>query len=145
MPAEELNLGLLLFIPYRAMEQAAYQAVVDAGHTDITPAQAKLLARVCDDGVRLTDLAESAQVTKQTAAHLVDNLERAGYLHRTPDPTDARARLLHLTPKAKSVRPIADAAVHALEQSWQSHLGPTHYQSLRTSLTLLRQITDPYL
>lgn len=143
--ADEPNIGVLLFIAYRAMENEAFAALAAAGHTDITRAQGKLLQRVDEDGTRITELAESAQVTKQTAGYLVDQLERAGYLERTPDPTDARARLVRLTDKAKRVRPVADRAVTEVEAQWTAHLGKRRMAQLRDILTQLRELTDPYL
>ena len=35
--------------------------------------------------------------------HLVDRLERAGYVHRVPDPTDARARLVQMAERGRQV------------------------------------------
>src|SRR5438445_12160831 len=121
--ADDLNVGLLMFIAYRAMENEAFAAVAQAGYTDLTRTQAKLLARVDAGGSRVTDLAEAAQVTKQTAGYLVDQLERAGYLERGPDPTDARARLVRLTDKAQQTSRIANHAVAAMEERWTAHLG----------------------
>ncbi|MGP4029294.1 MarR family winged helix-turn-helix transcriptional regulator [Actinomadura sp. 3N407] len=92
-----------------------FAALAAAGHDDITLAQGRLLQRVDDGGSRLSELAEAAQVTKQTAGYLVDQLERAGYVERTPDPTDARARLVRLTDRARSLKPIGDAAVAEVE------------------------------
>jgi DNA-binding MarR family transcriptional regulator len=143
--ADDLNVGLLMFIAYRAMENEAFAALAAAGHTDITRAQGKLLQRVHEDGSRITELAESAQITKQTAGYLVDQLERAGYLERAPDPTDARARLVRLTDKARRMVPIADRAVADVEARWTTHLGRRRMDQLRDTLTRLREITDPYL
>jgi len=72
---DELNLGLLLFIPYRAMEKAVLDALAAAGY-DITLAQARVFQRIDHDGSRITDLAETAVLAKQTG--LVDRIERAG-------------------------------------------------------------------
>lgn len=83
---DALGVGLLLFIHYRAMETRVFQALEDAGFSDITPAQARLLQRIGPNGTRVTELADAAQVTKQTASFLVDQLERAGYVRRTPTP-----------------------------------------------------------
>jgi DNA-binding MarR family transcriptional regulator len=58
------------------------------GFDDFTPARGRIAARIAPGGTRLTDLAEQALVTKQTAGHLVDQLERAGFVHPVPDPTD---------------------------------------------------------
>ncbi|GAA1545915.1 MarR family winged helix-turn-helix transcriptional regulator [Kribbella lupini] len=141
---DELNLGLLLFIPYRALETRVFEALAAAGYDDFTPAQARIFQRIGPTGTRLTELAEQAQVTKQTAGFLVDQLERAGYVHRTPDPTDARARLVHIAPRGHRTIPIAAAAVAEVEAEWTTHLGPTRTTQLRQTLTTLREITDPY-
>jgi DNA-binding MarR family transcriptional regulator len=95
---DELNLGLLLFIPYRAMEKAVLEALAAAGYP-ITLAQARVFQRIDQDGSRITDLAEAAVLTKQTVGFLVDQLERAGYVERTPDPRDGRARLVRVAPR----------------------------------------------
>jgi DNA-binding MarR family transcriptional regulator len=144
MPDDDLNIGLLLFIPYRALESRVFQAIADAGFDDITIAQAKLLQRIDPDGSRLTQLAASAQVTKQTAGFLVDQLERAGYVERVPDPTDARARLIRLTPRAAAVAPIGAKVIEEIEAEWTAHLGPRRMTQLREALTRLRAVTDPY-
>ncbi|WP_433336081.1 MarR family winged helix-turn-helix transcriptional regulator [Spirillospora sp. CA-294931] len=143
--ADEMNLGVLLFIPYRAMENRVFAALAEAGHDDITPAQGKLLQRINDNGSRLVELAESAQVTKQTAGYLVDQLERAGYVERTPDPSDARARLICPTDRALSLRPLATQTTAEVVAEWEAHLGPDRLAELREILTKLREITDPYL
>ena len=72
-----LNVGLLLFIPYRAMENRVFAALSAAGFT-FTAAQARVFQRIGPDGSRLTELAEAAQITKQSAGFLVDQLESAG-------------------------------------------------------------------
>jgi DNA-binding MarR family transcriptional regulator len=140
---EPLNTGVLLFIPYRAMEDRVFAALASAGF-DFTPAQARVLQRIGPDGTRLTELAAAAQVTKQTAGFLVDQLERAGYVRRTPDPTDARARLVRLADRALAARPVADAVVAEVEAEWRAHLGERRYVRLREALTRLREVTDPF-
>lgn len=101
------------------------------------------MQRIGPDGTRLTELAEAAQVTKQTASFLVDQLERTGYVRRTPDPRDARARLVRVAGRGTAARPVADAAVAAVEAEWRAHLGERRWSQLETTLVRLRQITDP--
>ncbi|MEU8237419.1 MarR family transcriptional regulator [Actinoplanes missouriensis] len=96
------------------------------------------------DGTRLGDLAEQAQVTKQTAGFLVDQLERAGYVERVPDPSDARARLVRVAGRGRAVLPVAAAVVAEVEQEWADHLGKRRMTALRDTLVRLREITDPY-
>ena len=141
---EELGVGLLLFIPYRELEHRVFAALAAAGYDDFTPAQARVMQRIGPDGTRLTELAEAAQVTKQTASFLVDQLERTGYVQRTPDPTDARARLVRVAARGLAARPVAEAAVAEVEAQWRAHLGERRWAALRDGLSRLREITDPY-
>ena len=143
-PAEELNTGLLLFIPYRALENRVFAALAEAGYGDFTVAQARVAQRIGPNGTRLTELAEAAQVTKQTAGFLVDQLERAGYVERIPDPSDARAKLIRLAERGRQTVAVAAEAVARVEAEWAEHLGAQRYAQLRRILAQLREITDPY-
>jgi DNA-binding MarR family transcriptional regulator len=143
-PDEELNLGLLLYIPYRAMEARVFAALAEAGFDDFTPAQARVFQRIAPDGSRLTDLAEQAQITKQSAGFLVDQLERAGYVERVADPSDARARLVRVAERGAKAVPVAASIVAGIEDEWAAHLGRQRMGQLRQLLTRLREITDPY-
>lgn len=144
MPApQEPSLGVLMFIPVRHMEQRIVDALVAAGFP-ITIAQAKLAARIDPAGSRLSTLAEAAQVTKQSAGYLVDQLEAAGYVERVPDPTDARARLVRITEHAWSTMEVAYAEERRVEAEWVELVGEDAIEQMRETLRRLRTITDPY-
>lgn len=137
--------GVLLFVAYRAMEERILAAVHAAGFTDVTLAQARVLARIGPEGTRLTDLAAQAQVTKQTAGQLVDEMQARGYVVRRPDPTDGRARLVSYGPRGHQAIPVALAAERQVEQEWVDHLGADRAAALRQALVSLREITDPWI
>lgn len=137
------HLGVLIFVASRALEERAHEAAVAAGGA-ITAAQARLAARIGPEGTRLTELAARARVTKQTAAHLVGELERAGYVERIADPSDGRARLIRLTPAAEPLIEAANAAVSEELTRWCAHLGARAMRDLEQALTKLREITDPW-
>lgn len=137
------SLGVLLFIPYRHMEQRILDAVVAAGFP-ITLTQARLFQRVDPHGSRLTTLAAAAQVTKQAAKFLVDQLEAGGYVERVPDPSDGRARLVRITSRGRDVVDAATVVQREIEQEWRQHLGAQATEELRGALNRLRDITDPF-
>ena len=141
---EDLPVSLLMFIAARAAENRILEAVQRAGNDDITVAQARIAARIGPNGTRLGELAEQAQVAKQTATALVDRLERAGYVERTVDPADARARLVRIGRRGAKIIPIARVEEARIEAEWTEHLGPRRMKQLRDALNLLREITDPY-
>jgi DNA-binding MarR family transcriptional regulator len=139
-----LNIGLLCFIVQRAMEDRVLADLAAAGFDDITIAQARVLARVGSKGTRITDLAEQARVAKQTVTFLVDQLVRAGYVRRVPDPTDARARLVTFADRGLAAQQVARRTEVALQEEWTRHLGRRTTARLHQILTQLREITDPY-
>jgi DNA-binding MarR family transcriptional regulator len=141
---DELNLGLLCYIASRAMEARVFDALAAAGFDDITTAQGRVFARIGPEGTRVTDLAAQAGITKQTAGFLVDQLERAGYIRRVPDPADARARLVQIAPRGEAAAAVARVAEAEGEAEWTRHLGKQGASQLRRALTRLREITDPY-
>jgi DNA-binding MarR family transcriptional regulator len=143
MTVSEPNTGLLLFYPYRALESRVLAALAEAGF-EITLAQARLLQRVAEAGSRLTDLAAQAQVTKQTAGELVDQLQRRGYVERVPDPSDGRARLVRLGARGRAAVALAAPVVAEVEAEWAAHLGPGTMAALRAALIRLREVTDPW-
>ncbi|BAK37608.1 putative MarR family transcriptional regulator [Microlunatus phosphovorus NM-1] len=138
-----MDLATLMLIAYRAMDDQVMHAMHQAGFK-VTIAQGRLAQRIAPNGSRLTDLAEQAQVTKQTASLLVDALEREGMVERVPDPADGRARLIRFTERGQIASAHAMETVMRVERTWIEHLGPELAGSLREALTKLREITDPY-
>jgi DNA-binding MarR family transcriptional regulator len=141
---QEPNLGVLLFVAYRALEQRAHDALVAAGITDITLAQARIAARIGPHGTRVSQLAEQARVTKQSAGFLVDQLEAAAYVERVPDPADRRARLVRLTARADRVVRVANTEVERVLAEWAEHVGADRLRQMYETLLDLREITDPW-
>ena len=140
----EHNSALLMFIAHRAAEGRVFKALRSAGFDDLTLAQCRICQRLNADGIRVTDVAEQASVTKQTAGALVDEVAANGYVTRRPDPRDARARLVVLTKRGEKLCAAAAAEVGKIEAEWRSHLGATAYAELCAALVSLREITDPY-
>lgn len=86
------------------------------------------------DGQRLTDLADGAGMTPQSAGELVDQLEVLGYLERRPDPDDRRAKRIFRTAKAKRASKAAIAAAQRSDQELSRLLGQKRLEALREDL-----------
>jgi DNA-binding MarR family transcriptional regulator len=136
--------AVLMFVAHRHVETRVMEHLWAHGYDDVTLAQGRLAARVGEHGTRLTELAEAAQVTKQTAGYLVDQLERSGYVERRPDPTDARARLVCLSDRGRAVQREARSVERRIAREWSRHLGAERYAELRAVLGELRELTDPW-
>ncbi|MEU5699364.1 MarR family winged helix-turn-helix transcriptional regulator [Streptomyces aurantiacus] len=141
---QRVDLGVALFIPYRYTEDRMFRALQDAGFDDWTLAQCRVFQRVAPDGSRLTDVAEQAQMTKQSAGVMVDQLERLGYVRRVPDPTDGRARLIVIEERGRRAVEVARATLDEILAEWKAYLGTRNFALLHQILDQLREITDPY-
>ena len=84
---------------------AVLQAHLDeAAHSvGVTHTQARVLMTL-DEPKRLSDLAEEQSCDPSSITVLVQRLERDGFVARVIDRTDARARLIKLTPKGRKAR-----------------------------------------
>jgi DNA-binding MarR family transcriptional regulator len=67
----------------------------------------------------LSTLAQRAGMTRQAMTELVNALRRNGYLELRPDPSDGRARLVHLTSRGKDAVRVAISEIAAIEARWQ--------------------------
>lgn len=132
-----------MFIAQRHVENRIFDVVRSAGH-HVTQAQGRVAAQISEEGIRLTDLAARAQITKQSAGALVDQLEAQGYVERVPDPRDSRARLVRLSQRGQEVQRIARVEERRIRREWAEHLGPERMEALEDALALLREITDPW-
>jgi DNA-binding MarR family transcriptional regulator len=128
-------LSRILLDALRAVNQQVASAMVDRGAAELTPGQAAAILNVERTGTRLTDLAERAQVTKQAMMQMVDQLESRGFVRRTSDPADARAKIVRLTARGLRQRAEARRAVAGVESRAKRLLGDRRYESLRSALS----------
>ncbi|MCA1823808.1 MAG: MarR family transcriptional regulator [Frankia sp.] len=89
----------------------------------------RLLSLIPPGGARVTELAESARVTKQALGQFADALARAGHVTVTADPDDRRVRVVRRTSKGDDAVRTANDGIRAMERSWRRQLGPSKYDS----------------
>ncbi|MGH3438490.1 MAG: MarR family winged helix-turn-helix transcriptional regulator [Sciscionella sp.] len=141
---QQIDLGVSLFIPYRYTEDRMFRALQEAGFDDWTLAQCRVFQRISPDGSRLTDLADQAQMSKQSAGVMVDQLARLGYVRRIPDPADGRARLIVIEQRGRRAVEVVTATADEIYSEWKAYLGTRNFTLLQQILDQLREITDPY-
>jgi DNA-binding MarR family transcriptional regulator len=75
-------------------------------------------------------------------AEIVDELEALGYVKRTPDPTDRRAKLIRLTADGQSLTKLGADTIGRIEKQISTILGNDGHRELRALLTQLLPDTD---
>jgi len=138
---ERPKLGILLRDPFQEVVRRVSIGLADAGFDDLRPAHTAVFQHIEAGGSRLTDLAERAQITKQSMGYLVDDLEQRGYLERRPDPSDRRAALISLTDRGWDQVRAALSIIATIEEEWASGLGEPRMQQLRELLDELRHLS----
>lgn len=136
-------IGALLRVPFLKVVDSVYQGVLDAGFDDLRIAHLAVWRHIDQDfGSRLTDLAEEAQMTKQSMGYLVDYLQEHGYVERVPDPDDGRAQLVRLTTRGNEVMELSRRVVKGLENEWAGIIGKRQMKQLMSSLRQLVSVLE---
>jgi DNA-binding MarR family transcriptional regulator len=99
-----------------ALSNLAARAQVSAAHIHIT-------RHLSLQGSRLSELAESAGMTKQAMGDLVTQCEAWGLVQRTPDPQDARARRIVFTETGLAWLRAFEQAVAQTETEFKQEVG----------------------
>ena len=134
------NLGVLLREPFRIGSERLHQRLAERGHPAVRAPHGNVFQYLDDGGTRVTELAQRAQITKQSMAELVAHLERHGYVERVPDPADRRAKLVRVTPRGREVYAVAREFVAETEREWTRLLGESKMRTLRALLEELNAL-----
>jgi DNA-binding MarR family transcriptional regulator len=133
-----LHLGQLLVRLLYRFRQQALAVAADRGYEIRTP-HVHIFANLRRKGVRLTDLANRAQLSLAATSEFVSELEQLGYLERRPDPSDGRAKLI--VPTQQGLALFADAGKELLEieREWARFVGRARFEA---ACEVLQEVLD---
>jgi DNA-binding MarR family transcriptional regulator len=134
-----VNLGVALREAFIAVNDLVLARLAAQGPTAIRAAHGAVFQYLDDAGTTVSLLAERAQMTKQAMAELVVYLEAHGYVTRTPDPDDRRAKLVVPTARGREVIAVAQGLVPELEARVTGHLSADRLRALREDLEIIRR------
>jgi DNA-binding MarR family transcriptional regulator len=137
-------IGALLRRSHQAITDEVDRALAAAGFADLQASSNVVLRALWDhaEGVRATDLAARAKITKQSMGALVDALEDNRYIERVVDPDDGRAKLVRLTRRGREACRVGRAAVRRIEHDWSVRIGADRLAALRGTLVDLLASLD---
>jgi DNA-binding MarR family transcriptional regulator len=106
-------------------------------------AQGRLLSTIEDQGAaRISDLADLDHCSQPTMTMQVRRLEDAGLVTRSPDPDDARAVLIRITPKGVQTLARARADRAAVVDPAIARLDPEDRQTLAAAVRVMQRLLD---
>jgi DNA-binding MarR family transcriptional regulator len=116
------------------MVEQLHQRLAEEGFDGILYWHGAVFRFIDGDGSRLTSLAEQSGLTKQAIGEVVGDLERNGYVERTADPADGRAKIIRLTERGVKGQAAAARILSDIEQRWERHLGQDRIAMLRQTI-----------
>jgi DNA-binding MarR family transcriptional regulator len=128
---QKRTLGGLLRRIEETMRARVYGRMAEAGFPDIRPAHSSLFRNMAEGGSRVSDLAERAQIAKQSMGYLADSLAAAGYVTLEPDTTDRRAKLVRLTEKGRAAGDAMVRLSAEVEREFAGLIGQAEMAQLR--------------
>jgi DNA-binding MarR family transcriptional regulator len=133
------TIGTLVRIAHAALVEEYVQWLASSPYKDIQPAHAAAIQPLWEnpEGLRLTALAKTARITKQSMGALVDSLEDRGYVERVEDPDDGRASRVRLTARGRKFARDARAFAHEVEGRIAERIGERRLRTLHDALELL--------
>jgi DNA-binding MarR family transcriptional regulator len=133
------DLGFLLAKATQRWNELLHERLTATGFGEVRPSYGSILVPLFEeDGLRLSELARRARLSKQTMTTMVRLLERDGLVVRRPDPTDGRASLVSLTPRGRLLEPVAASILAELDGLARQRLGAT--DALKDALRALMEL-----
>jgi DNA-binding MarR family transcriptional regulator len=131
------SFGNLLRDPALTINEIVSERLEAMGYEGFRASHGTIGQHIADEGSRITDLAELAQVSKPSVVYLVNDLERLGYVERVADPDDGRAKRVRLTERGARAQRAGSEIVREIEQDWSALLGAEDFATLRALLQRL--------
>lgn len=131
---QQENIGRLMLRSFRRYEKAVFEELLAQGFDDLRPTHVSVLTHIPLEGIRTSEIAALASMTKQAVGQIATQLEEMGYLFRHSDPLDGRARILQFTAKGRTLWNASYDILSHSEKRFEDLLGPEHFALLRSCL-----------
>lgn len=143
LPQDRLAIGQLLVRLLREFRNDLAAPRAAAGYGDIREPHFQIFGNIRVGGVRLTELAERAQLSLAATSGLVNDLAEMGYVTRRPDPVDGRAKLIELTERGRGLMAVAGDRVADMERRWSELVGSKDFAQMTQTMQRLLDELNP--
>jgi DNA-binding MarR family transcriptional regulator len=131
---EDMLIGAMLRVPAQAIQRRIIKELNAAGFEELRLPHMAVLQFPGPDGVRPGTLAERAGISKQAMNQLLRSLEALGYIARSDDPNEGRARIIRFTKRGHAAYAMIHDILRAIEREWIDELGTKRFVQLKDLL-----------
>ncbi|HEX6206689.1 MAG TPA: MarR family transcriptional regulator [Solirubrobacterales bacterium] len=143
-PPATMPLHGLLELAFDAVIEEFLGEMANSEFSDIRLAHGCVFRHMKENGLRLTEIAERGNMTKQSAGEVVDDLVALGYAERAPDPDDRRAKLVRLTERGEAAQSYGFRLLAEIEKRWGERYGAERIADLRATLEDVVAVEAPF-
>lgn len=140
---DRLAIGQLLVRLLREFRDDLAAPRAAAGYGDIREPHLQIFGNIRMGGIRLTELADRAQLSLAATSELVNDLAELKYVTRRPDPADGRAKLIDLTKRGRELMGYAGDRVADIEHRWSAVIGVANFEQMCATMQRLLDELDP--
>ena len=134
-PDQAVPMARLLALSYRLLIDGLHDRLREQGWNDVRPAFGFVLLATRDQATTSTGLASVLGISKQAASKLVDAMEDAGYVSRSPGVRDARERTVELAERGHRLLDAVEQIYRDLEHEWAEVIGERAVEQTRRNLS----------
>lgn len=131
------NVIRLLLLSFRVSEGCLRSRAADEGFGDIRMTHIPIMRAIKFGVTRMTDIADGAGITRQTAGALAVELEKLGYIQRRPDPQDKRAKVVQFTQRGRAFIERFPLILQQAEEDLVGIVGPEDLDHLSRTLRMI--------
>ncbi len=128
------NLSRLLLEFGKDFERRVLAKLHRRGHPLIRPSHSSVFSNIGLGAVRVTELAERAQVTQQAMGKILKELERIGYVVRDIDGNDRRAKKIRLTERGMQLVRDSMEIIEEVRAHYAAQVGTDELDALENQL-----------
>jgi DNA-binding MarR family transcriptional regulator len=132
--AGSVDFGILLGLAYQSFVDSLRATLSSSGFTDLGAAYGYVFRALDDEPLQTAQLAQRLGMSDQGAAKIVTEMEARGYVERSPDPRDGRARRIRLTGRGKLALKTAREFHASFERDLRRKHGPATVDAARRLL-----------
>ncbi|HEY3143484.1 MAG TPA: MarR family transcriptional regulator [Acidimicrobiales bacterium] len=127
-------LARLFAMAFRHLIDELHERLDERGWPDHRPAFGFVLLAAREQPLTGRAIGDLLGMTKQAASKLVESMEDAGYVRRRPDPSDARVKVVALTPRGHRLLDVVEEVYAELETDWSQVIGVERLEAMRSDL-----------
>lgn len=131
------HLPLLLIAAFRELIDGLHEELARQGHPGVRPVHGFALQALGPEGTTATELGRRLGVSKQAAGKTLDTLEEMGYVTRSVDPHDGRARRATITARGRDALARSAGLFQTLRSALADRIGEARVAELENDLAVL--------